>query len=268
MRRISAICFLLCIYTCLYAQLYVKAFTGYSFNLNPRTIQATSKVIVYEPYSYNENVYVSRLRNGQGINLGLSCGYILNKNISFELAGNTQIFTAQHFSIPQNNYNIWEASSFLYGYFGNIKYANSIFQLSPQFVYSIDYNNIKFYVKAGPNFLKVTNNIRLDYDSWNPETSDVTSYCEETKANSKFNIGIQSSFGTEFCLSKNINFFAEFLSVNTYCKLNESKVVKYDINGEDHLSDLSSETNSNDAIKIDFSHIGLNVGIKYTFNKR
>jgi len=44
--------------------------------------------------------------------------------------------------------------------------------------------------------------------------------------------------------------------------------VKYDIDGEDHLADLGSGTNLNDAIKMDFSHIGLNVGIKYTFNKR
>jgi hypothetical protein len=266
MKRISIIIILFSIYSFINAQIYVKALTGYSFSSNPQIEQST------EIINDLKNVYVTKFKNGEGINLGLAFGYNLNNYFSIELVSNTQIFTSQNISIPQPDYNNMTYNNFSFeGYRGNIKYTNTIFQFSPQFIYNIDYKKIKFYLKLGPNFMFVKNNSRFDYTSWKLDTFKwiPNHIVEELNTKGGLSIGVQSSFGGEYHLSENINLFVELLSVNANYTIKKSEIISYDIDGVNHLGDLDKQSQTiSDAGKIDFSHIGFNIGIKYIFNKK
>ena len=59
------------------AQVYLKAYTGYSVSANPQKLQSTEIV------GNVKNVYQSKIKTGEGMNLGLAIGYRFNKNFSF-----------------------------------------------------------------------------------------------------------------------------------------------------------------------------------------
>jgi len=262
-KRINFLIVLISLHSCLNAQIYFKAITGYSFSSNPQTFQST------EIISGSENVYVSKLRNGEGLNLGLGLGYAFQNNFSFEIVSNTQLLTTQNISIPQRDYGTINNFAFS-GYFGDIKYVNSIFQFSPQIVYNIDYKITKFYLKTGPNLMIVKNNTQNNYTSWDLVNLEwiPNDLVMETNTRGGICIGIQSSIGIEYQFLKKINFFIELLSVNTNYKFKESEVVRYEIDGVNHFADLDNNGHSKMDEKINFSHFGFNLGLKYVFNNK
>lgn len=263
MKRINFIIVLVSLHSCVNAQIYFKAITGYSFSSNPQIFQSTEIISGYE------NVYFSKFKNGEGINLGLALGYAFQNNFSFEIVSNTQLLTTQNISIPQHDYRTINNFAFS-GYFGEIKYINSIFQFSPQIVYNIDYKSIKFYLKTGPNLMIVKNNTQHDNTSWDLVNLEwiPNDLAMETNTKGSICIGIQSSIGIEYQLLKKINFFIELLSVNSNYKFKESEVVRYDIDGVNHFADLDNYGQSKIDEKINFSHFGFNLGLKYVFNNK
>ena len=265
MKRICLVLLILSISICANAQIYFKTYTGYSFSMNPQKIESTAIL------NGSSNVYINKYRNGEGLNLGLACGYSLSNSLAIEFVGNSQVFATQNISTPQYDYRQYQSFTFI-GYFGKMRYSNSMLQLSPQIVYKIDYKKLNLYLKAGPNLMIVNNDVKLDHVSWTVDQggwSPQNHIEAEYKMNGDFCIGLQTSCGVELSLSKNINFFVEFLAVNTTYKYKEAEVVRYDVDGVDYLEHVTVRTEPiENGLEMDFSHIGLNIGIKYVFNKK
>lgn len=255
---------LLCLSVPVNAQFYVKPAVGYSVGLNPVEMKST---LIFNDIKTET---VSKIYNGQGLNLGLSAGYDFSNNFSFEIGGCTQVFTTQHISSPQLP-DLSRLTSYSYYYsnlFGNITHTNSIFQFYPQLVSRIDCQGINFYIKTGPNFTFVKTKILQDNTTWDWKP---VSYHVITGGNEKGRIemGFQASVGIEYQVSEKLNLFAELLTVHANYKFREYETEKYEIDGVDHLSDLDKRSGSIDgSYKVDFSNIGFNIGIKYMFNKK
>jgi hypothetical protein len=247
------------------AQVYLRAYTGYSVSANPEKLQSTEIV------NGVKNVYQSKYKWGEGMNLGFAVGFRYNKNLSFEVTSNTQVLNKKKIFIPQKDLttsNNWMIS----GYFGNIEYTNTVFQFAPQIVYTVDYNQkMLFYPKTGPQFLLAKSNFQRNYleysldSSWSWHTHQIDeSFIEK----GGINIELQSSVGIEYKFSKNVHFTCEFISVICNYKPQTSETIKYKIDGADRLNDLNFRTQKNtQGIKTDFSSWGINVGIKYLLKR-
>jgi len=263
MKKYILLCFLcFCLYGTSQAQIYVKGYTGYA--LSTGNEKATSIETL------NDRRYASsyRLKLGQGLNLGLSIGYALNKNIAFEITGNTQLFSKFKYSKPFNDWGFtsgpkehysWSVS----GFFGDLEYASTIFQMSPQIVFkSNPYNQWTFYLKGGPNFTGIIHKrtIQSAYRYLGLHTTKLSA-----KLSGNINTGLQCSFGTEYELSKNICVFAELTTVNVKYTFKKGKILRYEEDGVDMLSTLGSTKNNDLDDRVNFNHAGLNIGIKYIF---
>lgn len=257
-NRILFVIFLLTS-TSVRSQLYVKVNSGYVFSTSPVKVQST------ETINNVENIYVSKYKMGQGINAGFSFGYKCTKNLSFEIAANTQIFPAQKNYVPQKVIS-YPNSFYISGLFGHNIYTNNLWQLSPEIIYTIDYNkNIVCYIKVGPNFLTVkskfensSTQLALDRTGWQShqvETADIE------KGN--ISIGIQSSVGVEYKLSKKIHCLLEFISVMNQFEYKTDETTKNIIDGVNHLNDINPlEQKITDVTKTNFGQWGFNIGIK------
>ena len=276
MKKYILLCFLcLCINELCHSQFYMKGYTGYSLSTgNEKIISAEMFEKIGSGYDYYEYQSSHRWRFGQGVNLGLSVGYTLNKNIAFEISGNTQLPSKFSYSNPyrwvseqKEGYSFsWSAS----GLFGEIEYSSTLFQISPQIVFkSNPYNQWTFYMKGGTNHIWVihketTLRAMQEIPFWdiiNPSRLYAGKY------SGKVNLGVQFSFGTEYKLSENISAFAELTTVITDYTFTKGKILRYEIDGVDSLSELEVKeiSNDNNDTKITFNHIGLNIGIKYSF---
>ena len=281
MKKYILLCTLcLCINELCHSQFYVKGYTGYALSTgNDKLISAemieTGEIIDSENYkwiySYKEYQSSYRLKFGQGVNLGLSVGYTLNKNIAFEITGNTQLFTKFSYSNPykwnymldnDNNSSSWGSYGNL---FGDMEYSNTLFQVSPQIVFkSNPCNQWIFYMKGGANHIWIIHR----RTTLHAETLGFFARPSElytVKYSGQANIGVQFSFGTEYKLSENISAFAELTTVTTDYKFTKSRTLRYEIDSVDSLSELESLTSNDANYKTTFSHIGLNFGIKYSF---
>jgi len=254
MKKYVLLCFLcFCLHGLSHAQMYLKGYTGYA--LSTGNVKLTSSITI------NNDQYASsyQMKCGQGLNLGLSIGYALNKNMALEITGNTQLFSTFHYSPYQWDYDYDDTYGISYsysGFFDDFKYTNTIFQLSPQIVFmSNPYNQWTFYLKGGPDFIWVAHK----------RTTLTETLYTTTRFSGNINTGIQYSFGTEYELSKNIRVFAELTMVNVRYTFKRSKILQSERDGVDVMSELSSTSFNDLDDKIMFSHAGLNIGLKYTF---
>ena len=255
MKKYILLCFLcFCLYEPSYAQIYLKGYTGYA--LSTGNLKLTSTTII------NNDEYASsyRMKLGQGVNLGLGIGYALNTNIAFEITGNTQLFSKFKYSPYQWDFTYNQEEIYQYSYAGydDFEYSNTMFQVSPQAVFkSNPYNQWSFYLKGGPDFIWVTHK----------RTTHTESLCT-TKYWGNMNTGIQCSFGTEYKLSSAICVFAELTTVNVSYTFKRSQIQRYEIDGIDRLSELESTKFDDLDDRVIFNHVGLNVGLKYTFKNK
>lgn len=247
------------------AQLYLKAFTGYSLSLN------TYKNISREIVNNIENVYPYTYKNGEGMNLGIAVGYQINKNLSVEANCNTQLFTTQKITIPSSiDYASNTQSFYISGIFGRLDYRHQIIQLSPQLMYRVNYHKINLYIKTGPNFISARSYISDYYKEfifsethWGFDYKDAES---KRSLEGKWSIGLQSSFGIEYPISTKMTLFGELLAVNNNFHFDKSILQSYEIEGVSQINESTQTTfDFSSENKWDFSQIGLNVGIKYTF---
>jgi hypothetical protein len=200
------------------------------------------------------------------MNFGLGVGYNLNENIAFELSCNTQFFTKSQVNNDWSQY--FQASSVsLSGINGQVSLRNKSIQLAPLFIYTIKVNKIKPYIKVGVNFLFNQTSYEESY-SWRTLTS--TDFIESaSKETGKWNIGFRGAFGASLQVNQKLYVYGEFVTVNTNYNFLKSKLNTYKVNGSDQLSTIDNKetTYQNNSGLIDYSHIGLNIGIRYVMNK-
>ena len=231
-----------CSYTASRAQIYVKGYAGYALSTGNARIQRSAI------FSDRHYAFSHLLNFGQGVNLGLGIGYTLNKNIAFEITGNTQLFSKSNYTPYE-----WEPGENRWGqYFAVWNYEDRIFQLSPQIVFKS--NPCKrwiFYLKGGPDFIRLT---RIT------TTPSITKKYWGT-----INSGIQCSFGTEYKLSKAIGVFAELTTVNVNYRFKHVKIIRC----EDWIDIPTLEAEESKILQkykpTIFDHAGLNIGLKYNF---
>ena len=272
MKKYILLCILcLCVNKICHSQFYIKGYTGYAISTGNEGIYSSETVNTMEGiYSYEEYRSFYRRNFGQGVNFGLGVGYTLNKNIAFEVTGNTQFFSKFSFSNSskidaesRTNYYNWHIS----GFWGKFEYSNTMFQISPQIVFrSNPCNQWGFYMKGGPNLLWAIYKetfINPGFLSTWGRLDD--SYSSTIKYSGRANIGAQFSFGTEYELSKNIYAFVELTTVVAKYKFTTGRALKYEIAGVDSLSKLESTYFDESDSKVIFNHTGLNIGIKYSF---
>lgn len=247
------------------AQLYLKTFTGYSLSLNTDRNQSVEIV------NDIRNEYGYTFKNGQGINLGIGIGYQINDNISVETNCNTQILSTQKIIIPSSiDYDSYLQSIYVSGFFGRLDYRSQFFQFTPQLMYRVNYQNIKLYIKTGPNFLWARSYISQYYKTFIKSQTHWGFDYKDTELKSyidgKHSIGLQSSFGIEYPILPRINLFGELLSVISNYEFDKETLKSYKIEGVNQINETTQTTNYLDpVIKSNFSQIGLNIGIKYTF---
>jgi hypothetical protein len=72
-------------------------------------------------------------------------------------------------------------------------------------------------------------------------------------------------FGIEYSLSKNTGVFVELTAVNAQYTFKKRKILRHEIDGVDAISGLEAVTFNDLNAKGDYSHTGLNIGLKYIF---
>jgi hypothetical protein len=239
-----------------FSQLYLSSITGYSFATKPYTMgnmHYTNDTLRY--------IHNARYIFGKGLNLGLGMGYKINDDFSIELSINTQVCTKSEFN------NHWEK------YFDDDEYGsyfipdhvilkNSSLQIAPEFIYSVTARKIKPYIKAGINFLCVqTTEEKQSY--YNHIT-----YTEVEQIHGGFNVGFRGSIGFYYQFSGKLNLYSELMTVNTNYKFKKVRVVSYSENGVDFEISQTQYTYQKTEGRVDYSQIGLNVGIRYLLCKK
>jgi hypothetical protein len=265
MKKISFVSLLFCLQFSIEAQMYSKAFCGYAFSSDPQVMTS------YEIIDNTENIYVSKFKNGQGMNLGLAVGYQFRHGLSFELTCNTQVFSTDKISVPQHDYRLLLTNFSFRGYFGDIKYTDTFFQFATQFGYTIEYKNLGIFLKAGPDFMIAKSTYQFSYVDWELDSWEwyPNQIVKEVETKGGFSIGIQSSLGMEYRLNNDIRLFGEFLSVVINYKNKESEVTRYDVEGIDRLNEVDDRTETfEEGEKVNFGQIGFNIGLKYIFNRK
>lgn len=265
MIRSSIVLLLVILSGTIKAQIYFQPYAGYMFSSHPSKNQS------FEITNKGYSVYVLKYKMGQGLNPGIIAGYHLNDNLGIELNSCVHVFASFSNSIDQLDLRTVDYIT-LSGFFGEEDYNNRIFQIAPQFVYTISKNKFSVNLKTGPNFLKSKITQKLNYIDW--EMEDWKLYplktIQESEYFSKFTLGIRSSVGIDYHFSSNLAACLSFVSVLNNCKMTHGEVTRYEIDGVSHMDQLPETTFDFDEgeDKINFSQVGLTLGVTYTFRKR
>jgi len=212
------------------AQMYVNAFTGYSFSNSTQylALETTGNDIL--------NAERMRLNYGKGMNLGAGLGYIFNDNISFEVTINTQFFTKSSYTVFYDNWVTGPVRSKM-----DYTIRNTNLQIAPLVVYSADLKKMKLYLKAGLNFLYSESIIDIVSYTFYSESQEVDK--------GGLDMGFRGGLGLQYQVSESTDLYAEYMSIITnYVYTNSS--------AWDHPD-----------YRVDYSHMGLNIGIRYRFNR-
>lgn len=262
MKKIKYTLLFLFVTTTVQAQIYINAFSGYSFATNPekstqimginRKFDITNRVIYY----------------GKGLNLGFGVGYIFNKHLSAELSYNTQAFTKSEFD---HNWAQYDTGSNYYfsGIYGEGEIKNKSAQLAPLLVYTININKIHPYIKVGPNLLKVKTVSERNYTSFPRQEQTKEIFVETVLIRSgEWKVGFRGAFGAFISISEKLQVYGELLTVNMHYAYNKEELIKYKEDGIDLLSTQDKVSAiDEDRNRIDYSHFGFNLGVKYLFIK-
>lgn len=247
-----------------YGQFYIQPSIGYTFSSHPTEIQSI-KIVDNLKTVYNNN-----LKYGEGIQLGLNAGCDLWDYFFFEVNTKKTIYSKYNVSIEQKNLRLLNNFSFR-GYFGEIDYESSVFQISPLIGFKVEQNRYAINLKIGPNFMKSTITQTLTYIDWEFDNWEryPLNTIKKYAYSGKFQMGLQVDLGFCYSLKENLQLVVDFVTVYNNFKNSKSAIKYYEIDGVNHLYKMD-ETNTNDDfgnLKLNHSHNGINVGIKYVFNK-
>jgi hypothetical protein len=249
------------------AQFYLKGYAGYSLSTGD------SRIEFYQILNDVMDGASANMKYGQGFNLGLSAGYSFSKNVALEITGNTQFFSGLNFSAEPDLSAVEGLDNWSWTISGNpgkTQTANRIIQWAPQIVFSSNpCGDWVFYLKGGPDFLYAKTVIRetrnkLQYPSVFPALILMTDRYRKMQHSGGINVGTQFSTGAEYSLKENIRLFAEITIINVRYNFEKYKYLRYEVDGVDEMSHLDNVSGERDN-KVNLNHIGLNVGLKFTF---
>ena len=214
----------------LFAQgLFVKLNTGYSLSSN------NSGDYFYNT-TYTDNGYSRELVNrslSTGLNFGGSVGYMFNSNLGFELGLSYLKGLASTTSSEYDGYGEFEQSEI----------SSSMFRIAPSIVLIADMPNLNPYARFGVilGSGKIKEGYSLHYigkKSLNATNADYDEIVEYEYSGS-LAFGFSGSLGVLYGLSEKLSFFGEVNFSNMSYAPEKRKMVKFNLYGEDILSDLT-----------------------------
>lgn len=168
---------------------------------------------------------------GQGAYFGAAIGHFLNQNIGFEL----ELQYLKGASYPlHKEYDLINTGKFVYDY---ENYANA-FMINPSVLLRTQLNSFKPYLKLGAVFSFGT--IHSNVSGYNTNNNARTNFSSEMQYSGGTMIGLNAAVGTSYEVGSNIDLFFEMNSKNMSYSPTEGEMKKYELNGTDYLSRLTT----------------------------
>jgi hypothetical protein len=223
---------------------------------------------------------------GQGLNFGLTGGYMFNENIGAELGisflmGSKQEFTASSFDFDT-------ASSTITTNEGTITLDDiKMIRLNPAIKLTFGdevrpYLRLGIILGLGTGYTRMEEMVTTVSGTFFNDTI-ISEMLSEYKGGAAF--GFNSAFGVDFNLSDNLVLFGELSFSSVSWAATESKVTKLEIDGVDYIENAdpddlitkyedeytvsTSATGSQKALKTyrPFGNFGISAGLLFTFGK-
>lgn len=209
--------------------LFVKLNAGYSLSTNNANDDFYKTI-------YTDNGYSRELVNpslSTGLNFGGSVGYMFNSNLGFELGLSYLKGLASTTSSEYDDFGEFEQSEI----------SSSMFRIAPSLVLIADMPNLNPYARFGVilGSGKIKEGYSIQYigkKSLNATNADYDEVVEYEYSGS-LAFGFSGSLGVLYGLSEKLSFFGEVNFSNMSYAPEKRKVVKFNLYGEDILSDLT-----------------------------
>jgi len=248
-----------------YGQFYVQPSVGYTFNSHP-TVR-TSMLIT----DNQKSVYTMKLRYGQGLYAGLTAGYCLWDRFFIELDAKKGFLTRNSDSVEETD--LRELDNFyIAGFFGEIENSSPVFQFSPRAGYTVRTGRFAASFSLGPNFMKTKVKHRvttIDYDFDEGFTLIPHDVKAEQEYRGRMHTGLQAGLGLSWSLKEDLLVVFDFVSVYNNYRFTSGEVTFYEVDGVDRLGELDGtdiDINPEDD-RLNHSHYGLNIGLRYVFGR-
>ena len=267
-------------------KLYVDVNIGYAMAIGGGIDLQSASTTSYNNQQTNERTQTTTYSSvnsslGKGFNFGGSIGYLLNKNIGFELGLNYLLGApvesekkTYNTSVNSLGETTIRSSNFTYKTYSNMFQIVPTIVLSPGFKKINPYTKISFLMGFGTIFSEDefrSNNFSSDF--YNTEYSG------------GLGIGFSGSFGGAYTLNDKVSVFSEVRFMSFSYAPKKSVTTKYTRNGVDQLPLMTTwykevayleEYTLNGTINYDeprkkskeyysYNNIGLNFGVKYSF---
>jgi outer membrane protein W len=247
--------------TCLMpAQFYIHLNTGYSLSTHP--VVQENRVIT------NDNIEMFRIKfsYGNGVNIGLAAGYSFSGNFFGEINVITTLFSQSH---SDNNWEYYFKREYLKlhltGLNGDVLIRNNSVQLAPLLGYYVNAGKWSPFIKAGLNilYLKSRYENNYTYKYFDPDTGPYLEYTElRRESEGGIEFGIRGSAGVLYRISENMLLSVDFTAVNSMYHFQKPETISFKVDGVDGIDESEAEAGKQ---TVDFSNIGLNIGIRYSF---
>lgn len=262
MKKIFIAVCLICLISSARAQLYIHLNSGYSVSTQPDIRQ--NRVITDNTI----DLFRIKFSYGNGLNLGIGAGYKFSEHFFAELNAVTTFFSR---SRSENNWEYFFKREYsklhLTGLNGDVLIRNTSIQLAPMIGYSVSAGKFSPFLKAGLNILYLKSRYENNY-TYKYFESGTGWYLENTDVKRRTDGGIQLGFrgtaGILYRLSEKLMLMVDLTAVNAMYRFDVPETLSFKVDGvekvDETVEDLKEET-------VDFSNIGLNVGIRYNFGK-
>ncbi len=253
----------------LYAQgAYVTIHGGYGLGLNSQNgglLGYSNSVRGNNSITYNEANYSL----GKGLTFGGTFGYMFNKNIGAEL-GVSYLIGGK--SKAQETYTSGKTDYTL---------SAKMLRINPSLVISSGLEGVSPYAKFG--LIIGSGSVKNEYN----DNDDGDIEYLKIKLHEGLSFGVSSSIGSLFKLSDNMSFFGELSMISLSYSPKKGEVIEATYNGTDELQNLTtsekevefvdsytynfnspspdSKPSKELKIKMPFSSIGLNIGVRIGF---
>lgn len=247
------------------AQLYMQFNSGYSVSVTP---------VIHENRVIADSIidqFRVKFPYGHGLNLGYSIGYTFSKNLFSEISIHTSVFSRSRSDNDWGDYFKRDYTKLhLSGLNGDATMRNTNFQISPLIGISAEAGKFNPYIKAGLNFLYLKS-AYSNYYTYKYYGEGHEPYLEITEVEREYTgnlkVGFRAGAGTLYKLNHNLMLSAEITIVNSMYHFDKSYTLSFKVDGIEKIEELevNPEKLANDKGLVDFSNIGLNVGIRYVF---
>ena len=267
--------FSICFFTNIFSQgLYVQAFGGYSAALNPYPAYHAKEILDTTNYIYLLKSHTTKY--GQGINPGVSIGYMFDKKMGVELSASF------HLGAKTKSEDV----DYFDGEYVTFKFRESSQAqvLTVMLIMQSSYRDVNFYLKLGPSIGLASITHEEEYFVYNPAFEHKKEY-RKYKESGGFAFGLQSAMGMEIPLNKKLSLVGEaFVRVLQYNPAKQEWLEYADENGnslmdkipeENRVFEYKKETeslrkglyNAKEQPKVNFTinSLGARLGIRYSF---